>query len=113
MTPAERVAAGLEWAPDRLSVVTARVSRTPAGTSRGPVAGPATGPDHTLPVEGGRAVSTIVSNDDRVRRIITDPVGYFAEARARAKSQVRAEMAREAQGRTSPKTGDKRSRRRR
>ena len=44
-------------------------------------------------------MSAIVSSDDRVRRIITDPAGYFAEARARAKRQVRAEMKVEAERR--------------
>lgn len=41
-----------------------------------------------------------VSQDDRVRRIIQDPVGYFAEARARATREVKAEMERERQSET-------------
>ncbi len=36
-----------------------------------------------------------VSQDDRVRRIIQDPARYFAEARARATRDVKAEMERE------------------
>ena len=42
-----------------------------------------------MKINGGRR------NDDRVERIITDPAGYFAEARRKARDEVAREMAKE------------------
>ena len=42
--------------------------------------------------------------DDRVEQIIRDPKGYFARARENARAEVKAEMARERQGRLRRRT---------
>lgn len=42
-----------------------------------------------MKINGGRR------NDDRIERILTDPAGYFAEARRKARDEVAREMAKE------------------